>query len=305
MMQLPARIIDAHHHLWDMEMCRYPWLMAKGVKRFFGDPTPIQKNYLPGDFREDIGDLPVVASVHIQVGVQEDQAVEETRWLQSVADSAEGGGMPAAIVAFCDLSEENAMEVISRHQQFRNLRGIRQIVGRSPEEDRLSGSDRLLDNPLWRENLSRLAERDLSFDLQLVPEQIPKAINVFSELSGLKIALCHCGSPFEQSDREIAVWQSRLKDLAELPDVSCKLSGFGMFDHDWTCDSIRPLVDAVINIFTPARCMFASNFPVDRLYSDYHHLWRAYSDITSDFSDEERDRMFYGNGRDFYRIAVP
>jgi len=304
-MQLPTRIIDAHHHLWHLQMCHYPWLMAKGVKRFFGDPAPIQKNYLPEDFREDIGDLPVEASVHIQVGVQEDQAVDETRWLQSVADSADSRAIPGAIVAFCDLSREDAMKVISRHQHFPNLRGIRQIVGRSPEENRRTGSDLLLNNPLWRENLSRLVERDLSFDLQLIPEQMQEAIGVFNEMPGLKVALCHCGSPFEQSDRKLAEWASHLRDLAELPDVYCKLSGFGMFDHDWTCDSIRPLVHTVIDVFTPARCMFASNFPVDRLYSDYHRLWRTYSYITSDFSEEERDQMFYANARDFYRIAVP
>jgi predicted TIM-barrel fold metal-dependent hydrolase len=50
------RIIDAHHHLWDLQTCQYPWLMARGVTRFFGDPTPIQKNYVVADFREDAAD---------------------------------------------------------------------------------------------------------------------------------------------------------------------------------------------------------------------------------------------------------
>ena len=63
------RIVDAHHHLWDLEACDYPWLMAKGVTRFFGDPTPIQKNYLVSDLRRDAHHYQVDASVHIQVGV--------------------------------------------------------------------------------------------------------------------------------------------------------------------------------------------------------------------------------------------
>ena len=62
-------IVDAHHHLWDLDACDYPWLMARGVRRFFGDPTPIQKNYLVSDLRADAGDYVIDASVHIQVGV--------------------------------------------------------------------------------------------------------------------------------------------------------------------------------------------------------------------------------------------
>ena len=62
-------IVDAHHHLWDLDAVRYPWLMARGVRRFFGDPTPIQKNYLVSDLRADAGDYVIDASVHTQVGV--------------------------------------------------------------------------------------------------------------------------------------------------------------------------------------------------------------------------------------------
>ena len=59
------RIIDAHHHLWYLNACHYPWLMDRGVERFFGDPTPIQKNYLVGDFRDDASDYELAASVHV------------------------------------------------------------------------------------------------------------------------------------------------------------------------------------------------------------------------------------------------
>ena len=71
MSDTPLPIIDAHHHLWDLSVCHYPWLMARGKKRFFGDPTPIQKNYLPQDLRQDALGFDIVNSVHIQVGVAE------------------------------------------------------------------------------------------------------------------------------------------------------------------------------------------------------------------------------------------
>ena len=72
------------------------------------------------------------------------------------------------------------------------------------------------------------------------------------------------------------MWQQGLQKLAQLPNFHCKISGLGMFDHDWTTDSLRPVVETVIEIFGPERCMFGSNFPVDKLHRDYHSLWQSY-----------------------------
>ncbi len=295
-------IVDAHHHLWDLKVCHYPWLMARGVRRFFGDPTPIQKDYLVQDLFNDIGELPVSASVHIQVGVEESQALSETHWLQGVADAATSKGFPQGIVAFCDLSAEDAIERLKAQRRFPNLRGIRQIIGRSPEEDAKSGSHALLENASWINNVSRLAEYDLSFDLQLIPAQLPQAARVFARVPNVKVALCHCGSPFDQSKAGLRSWKAGLKRLAQLPNLHCKLSGFGMFDHHWTTKSIRPLIESVIEIFTPARCLFASNFPVDKLYAEYQAIWRAYDAITMAYSKAERRQMFGENARRFYSL---
>ncbi len=73
------QIVDAHHHLWNLNKIHYPWLMERGVIRFFGDPTPIQQDYLVGDYLDDVGDLPVTSSVHIQVGADSSDSVAETR----------------------------------------------------------------------------------------------------------------------------------------------------------------------------------------------------------------------------------
>lgn len=303
-MDQPPDIIDAHHHLWDLRACHYPWLMARGVKRFFGDPTPIQKNYLIDDFFRDIGSLPVTASIHIQAGVEENQAVAETRWLQSVADTAAGKGFPQGIIAFCNLADPGAMDIMEQHARFPNLRGIRQITGRSPEEDAVTGSNALLENSAWLRNLARLAEYGLSFDLQLVPHQLRQAKTALAKIPYLKVALCHCGSPFDRTDAGLALWEAGIAELAELPNVYCKLSGFGMFDHGWNAASIRRMALHAIDVFTPDRCMFGSNFPVDSLYAGYADIWAAYNDVTSDFSDSERRRLFAGTARRFYSTGV-
>lgn len=293
------RIVDAHHHLWDLDACHYPWLMAKGVRRFFGDPTPIQKNYLVADLRDDAASFELEASVHIQVGVAAGEEVRETRWLQQ---TAEEHGLPSAIVAYCALEQPGAMRVIEEHRAHDRLRGIRQIVGRSAKEDARTGSDALIDNPVWREHLGALGELGLSFDLQLIPAQTARIADFLATIPGTRVALCHCGSPWDQSSRGLAAWRDGVRRLAALPNVSCKVSGFGMFNHGWSLESIRPIVETCIEAFGAKRTMFGSNFPVDKLHASYQRVWTAYSDITAGLDDASRALLFRGTARRFYRI---
>lgn len=293
------RIVDAHHHLWDLSVCHYPWLMAKGVKRFFGDPTPIQKDYLVADLREDACDYDLCGSVHVQVGTASGDELRETEWLQATAECE---GLPSAIVAFCDLAREDAAAELQAQRTFSRLRGIRQIVGRSAEEDAATGSGALLDDPTWRANLGLLRDMGLSFDLQLVPGQMRRAADVLAAVPGLAVALCHCGSPWDQSAAGLRDWQRGLESLAALPDVYCKLSGFGMFDHGWSVASIRPLVESCIAIFGAERCMFGSNFPVDKLHASYADVWGAYEAIAVGYSSEDEAWLFGDTARAFYRI---
>lgn len=295
--------VDAHHHLWDLSAVNYPWLMEKGVRRFFGDPAPIQKDYLIGDFRADIGDLPISRSVHVQVGARADHAIRETRWLQAVADGRGSGGMPQAIVAFCDLSAKQAPDQLEEQLTFPNIRGIRQIVGRAADEDRRTGSGALLENATWRENLARLPGLGLSFDLQLVPPQLPKVTEILRDIPELPVALCHCGSPWDRSPAGLAFWREQIDMLARLPNVYCKLSGFGMFDPDWNAARIRDIVMPVIDAFGPARCMFGSNFPVDKLYRDYRSLWHDYAALCAGFDQGEREALLGETARRFYRLS--
>ncbi len=293
------RIVDAHHHLWDLAACDYPWLMAKGAKRFFGDPTPIQKNYLVADLRRDAHHYRLDASVHVQVGVAPGRELDETAWLQN---TAEREGLPSAIVAYCALDRSDASAVLAGHMRSTRVRGVRQIIGRSEDEDAHSGSGRLIDNGVWRENLEMLGELGLSFDLQLTPAQVPRVAEIVSLVPNTRIALCHCGSPWNQSPSGLVSWREGLLLLASLPNVSCKVSGLAMFDHDWTVDSIRPIVEACIEAFGPRRTMFGSNFPVDKLHSDYTSVWTAYEEIAFGLSEADQQCLFENTARSFYGI---
>jgi predicted TIM-barrel fold metal-dependent hydrolase len=292
-------IIDAHHHLWDLNACHYPWLMARGVARFFGDPTSIQKDYLIGDLLDDAGDYELVASVHDQVGVAEGDELKETQWLQSVGDEH---GLPSAIVAFCYLDRTDAADQIARQMEYSRVRGVRQIVGRSDEDDAVTGSGELLDDPLWRENLELVGELGLSFDLQMTPGQVSRVVEALASAPDTQVALCHCGSPWDQTDAGLALWRNGLRLMAALPNVYCKISGLGMFDHNWTVDSIRPIVESCIEVFGAGRCMFGSNFPVDKLHGSYTKIWQAFEEITSGLSEQQQAQLFGETARAFYGI---
>ena len=287
--------IDAHHHLWDLSAVNYPWLMEKGAVRFFGDPAPIQRNYLIDEFRSDAAAEGIVASVHIQVGAA--NPWEEAAWVQSVADN--NPDWPMAQVVFCDLTADDLAARLDQFQSLPTVRGVRQIVGRAPGEDAITGTNDLLDDPRFLQGLRAAAERGLSFDLQLIPELMEKTARVLRQVPELKVALCHAGSPHDRSDAGLKSWASSLNTLSSLDNVTCKLSGLGMFDHSWTKDRITPIVATCLDQFGADRCMFGSNFPVDSLYSDYRTLFTAIEQIVP---REFHDHVFRKTAAEFYKI---
>ncbi|MFT7528849.1 MAG: putative TIM-barrel fold metal-dependent hydrolase [Arenicella sp.] len=303
-MAFPYPIYDAHHHLWDLAIVDYPWLTTRGIVRFFGDPAPIQKNYLVEDLKSDIGMLPVQGSVHIQVGADATQHLLESQTVQSFADAS---NLANGIVAFCALEHPDRNAMLDSLSELNNFRGVRQIVGRSPEEDKQTGTGSLLNNPEWLEGLYELERRSLSFDLQLIPEQMQQAAEVFAQVPSLSVAVCHCGSPWYRDKKGWALWKDGLTSLAELPNIHCKISGLSMFDHHWTVDSLRPIIDTVLDIFGAERCMFGSNFPVDKLHTSYERLWMAYLEIVESYrparSESQKRALFKDNCAAFYRLG--
>lgn len=285
--------IDAHHHVWDLQAVHYPWLMAQGAERFFGDPAPIQRNYLLDEFRRDAAGFD--GSVHIQVGAESGWA--EARWVQEVAEATPD--WPIAQVAFCDLTADDLTAQLDRFQTLLTLRGVRQIVGRAPGEDARSGTNALLGNPRFADGLRKVGRRGLSFDLQLIPELYDGMARVIEAAPDTPIALCHAGSPIDRSTEGLHLWAAQLKRLSDLPQVTCKLSGLGMFDHGWSVDSIRPIVETCLEQFGPERCMFGSNFPVDSLYSDYATLIAAYEALVP---EAMKSAVFGETAQRFYHI---
>jgi predicted TIM-barrel fold metal-dependent hydrolase len=293
--------IDPHHHLWDLRRNRYPWLQDRALApRLEGDIRPIAKDYLLEDYAADTRNQNVVKSVHIECGWDPSDPVGETEWLQRLADQ---NGYPHGIVAHATLDAPNVEQVLEGHAQHKNIRGIRHAINWHPDPAKtyVTRPD-LIRTKAWRHGFSLLQRFGLSFDLQLYPAQMSDAAALALAYPDTLIILDHAGMAVDRDKEGIQRWRHGMRKLATAPNVAVKISGLGTVDWKWTVESIRPFVLQTIEAFGVHRCMFASNFPVDQLYSDFDTLYAAFRDITKGFSVTERQMLFHDNAARYYRL---
>lgn len=294
------RIVDAHHHLWDHNQILYPWLAMRPVPpTICGNITPITDNFTIDRYIAGFGRHNVVKSVHVEAGCDTDRALDETIWLQGIADAH---GYPNAIVAKIEMHRDDAEAIMEQHTAFANVRGIRQMINWHSDMSKVYAPENYLEHATWRKNFGLLAKYGLSFDLQIYAGQMKQAHELLKAHADVPVVIDHSGMPIDRSTVQLKEWRNGLKLLAELDHVTIKLSGLGMVDHKWTVESIRPYILTMIDIFGPERAMFGSNFPVDSLYSTFEELFDAYDIVTTDFTAAERDMLFAGTAERFYRI---
>jgi predicted TIM-barrel fold metal-dependent hydrolase len=296
--------IDTHHHLWDLENNPYPWLMEP-IDHFAGDYSAIRKTWLIGDLHEGAKNIPLKKSVHVQAEWDHNaDPVGETAWLQSIADDPASKGMPNAIIAYANLSDPDVEDTLARHAEHANWRGIRYMLNWSDDKPvyRFAEVDGLMSDPQWLAGFKLLEKFNGSFEAQIWPWQLQEAAKLANDNPQVQIILGHAAMPIGRTPGELREWRKGLEAFGTARNVSAKISALGMLDQQWTTDSIAPFVLDMIDILGVDRCMFASNFPVDSLFSDYETLWNAYSDITSDFTDGERAKLFHDNAEKYYRI---
>ena len=206
-------IVDPHHHLWDLERFSYPWLSARPLPASVaGDVAPIAKSYLLDDYLADTAKQNVVKSVHVDAGFDPAQPVEETRWLQSIADQR---GFPHGIVARAELHRPDVETTLASHCRFPNVRGIRHIVNWHPDPAKtyVTKPDFLTD-PAWLRGFAQLKRYNLSFDLQLYPSQMADAAALAAAHGDTTIILNHAGMPVDRDPEALSLWRAGMRALA-------------------------------------------------------------------------------------------
>ncbi|MDP7398944.1 MAG: amidohydrolase family protein [Lentisphaeria bacterium] len=284
--------VDCHFHLWDLNEpgLHYCWLMPDGEDPQLGKRLEELKGttYLIDDYIAETRQANVTKAVHLQAAIGSQNPVTETAWIQAAADRT---GFALAIVGYTDLKNPNAGKELEQHCRYASTRGIRDF----------SEGDYLVD-PDFHRGYALLAEFDLVASLSIDWQAMPKAHDLARKFPHIPLVLDHCGEPSGRDDEYFENWRNGMRTVAQAENVICKISGLGMADNDWTIDSIRRWVLTCIDVFGPHRCIFGTNWPVDKLYSTYDVLIDAYTGIIADFTSDEQDAMFSGNAAALYRI---
>ena len=315
-------IVDPHHHLWD-HRSRYlfdEYLVDIGSGHNVRASVFVQCDAM---YRAD--------------GDPDFAPVGETEFVNGVAAmSASGAYGPArvcaGIVGYADLQlGEPVDDVLEAHLRAGGGR-FRGVRGRSVWDDdpSIKGSSRdfppeLLLDSRFREGVSRLAKYGLSFDAWLFHPQIPELADLAGKFPHTTFILDHVGALLAvgrhagKRDEVFAHWRRNLEKLAERPNVFVKLGGLAMhlfgFDLDaehrdapapseTLAELWRPYILTCVELFGADRCMFESNFPVDKRGASYLVLWNAYKRIAAGASSSEMTSLFSGTACRAYRLTI-
>ncbi len=265
-------IIDAHHHIW--RQADLPWLQGPMVARIFGPYEPIRRDYPIAEYLADIKSSNVVGSVYVQTNWAKDRALEEAAWVQSVADTE---GWPHAIVGYADLLDDSAPQTLKALAKIPRVRGIRmQLHWHENPLYRFAAAPDLMNGALFRKNFAHVAGNNLSFDLQVFTSQMKDAANLAAAFPGVTFVLQHAGMLEDKSKEGRASWQEGMKRLADQPNIVSKLSGLGTFIQRNDASHIADVIQETVAIFGPDRCLFGSNFPIEKLWTSYSSLVDAH-----------------------------
>ncbi len=294
-------IVDAHQHFWDLELNYLPWLCDEPAIPFrYGDYSALRKSYLPADYLRDSAGHNIVKTVHVETEWDPVDPVGETRWLQTVINSS---GFPHAIVAQARLDRDDVEAVLAGHAAFAQVRGIRHKPREAGTPDQVEpGAPGSMGDPSWRRGYAMLARHGLSFDLQTPCWHLAEAAELARDFPNTQIILNHTGLPSDRSEQGLAGWREAMRTLAREPNVACKISGLGQPGRPWTAESNGPIVLDTIAIFGVERCMFASNFPVDRLVADFDTIYAGFKTIVAHLSQAEQAALFHDNAIRLYRL---
>jgi predicted TIM-barrel fold metal-dependent hydrolase len=283
--------VDTHFHLHDMKRpeLRYSWLERDAVHGFLGNIDALKaQHYWIEDYIAEIRFSNVPKAIHVQAALGTPDPVNETKWLQAFADRS---GYPHGIVAECHLADPDAEAVLERHMEYANVRGVRDF-----------GAGRYLVDTAWRAGFKFLKRHNLVSCIDTRIQFLDDLLDLAAAFPDTLMCIDHCAIPEARDDATFKRWSAAMRALAKADNVVMKISGLGMMDRRWTVESLRPWVIGCIEAFGADRVVFATNWPVDRMFSSYPDLINAYAKIISGFARDEQIAMFSGNAERIFRI---
>ncbi|WP_241018948.1 amidohydrolase family protein [Paraburkholderia sp. Tr-20389] len=313
-------IIDPHHHVWDDERGRYM-------------STELMHDLSSGHRIE--------ATVFVQFksgyrknGPASMQPVGEVEFARSFADACairmpDGPRLCEGIIAHADLTLGDEVQPVLDAMAVaggKRLKGIRHGAtwdSGSAGYGRTFAKPHLLSDAAFRRGFARLAPMGLTFDAWLFYPQLPDLVSLLHDYPDSPVVIDHAGGvlgvdPHTDRAAVFDIWRENLKQVAGCPNVSVKIGGLGMLYTGWDfhlrdtppssedlATRWRPYVETCIDLFGPERCMFESNFPVDKQTCGYGVLWNAFKRITGRFSATEKLALYSGTAARVYGLEQP
>jgi predicted TIM-barrel fold metal-dependent hydrolase len=293
-------LVDAHHHIW--RQADLVWLQGAPQPRIFGEYAAIRRDYPIEEYVNEARAAGVVRSVYVQTNWPAGREEEEVAWVQSVADRH---GFPHAIVGYADLAAPGVEGVLDRMMKHSRLRGIRQQL-HWHEKDlyRFAARPDLMDDPGWRAGLAEVARRGLLFELQVFAGQMEASARLVRDFPQAAFVLLHAGMLEDRSPDGWFRWRAGMRALAAAPNVHVKLSGLGTFARACSVELWGPVIRETVELFGPARCMFGSNFPIERLWTTYDEVARVTIECLSGLSAGEQRAVLHDTAIRVYRQAA-
>jgi predicted TIM-barrel fold metal-dependent hydrolase len=296
----PVPIIDAHQHFWDLAANTLPWLRDEPQIPFrYGDYAGLKRNYLPDDYRRDLGGIALEGAVFVETEWDRNDPVGETRWVQKLMEQT---GLPSVMVCHAALDRDDAPEILGEQAAFAFVRGVRHKPRAASSPHRAENRASAMSDPAWRRGYALLAGHGFSFDLQTPWWHLPEAAELNARHPDIRIILNHTGLPRDRSDGELAGWRAAMKLFAAAPNVAVKISGLGELRRPWSLARNQGVILDTIEIFGEDRCMFASNFPVDGLVGSLTTIYAGFAQATEKLGMETQGKLFAGNARRIYRL---
>lgn len=289
-------IVDSHFHIW--RQADLPWLLGPMQPRIFGPYEPIRRDYPVAEYFADCRPSGVTEAVYVQANWAPARHLDEVAF---VSQASEETGFPIAIVAYADMLAGDVRPQLDALARNPRVRGVRMQLHwhDNPLYRFASGAD-LCREPKLQAHIGRLADYGFSFDLQVFAPQMEGAAELARSCPRVTFVLQHAGMLEDLSPEGIAAWREGMRLLAAQPNIVSKLSGLGTFLRRNDPQHIAFIVAETLALFGPERCLFGSNFPIEKLWTTYPELVGAHRAAVPQHA---ADHVFGHTARRVYRLA--
>ncbi|MDG2957640.1 amidohydrolase family protein [Exercitatus varius] len=297
-------MIDAHQHFWQPQINPHPWLAPDVLIPFrYGDYTAIKKEYLPPDYLKDATlKHNVVATVYVDAEWDPKDPLGETKYIHTVANKF---NMPNAVVAQAWLHHDDIETVLKAQAAFPLVRSVRhKPAGALTPQEAKTGVRTLMSDNKWRKGYELLDKFNLNFDLQTPWWNLHEAKHLALDFPNTLIILNHTGLPSDRSQEGLTAWHQAMSQLADIPNITVKISGIGLPEKRWNIEDNRWIIQETVKIFGVDRVMFASNFPVDSLCGELETIFTGFKEAVKNYSYDDQYKLFFANAKKYYKINI-